>query len=182
MSAVWEPWSHDSLNKVPEGESFTAIAKHGKCFSSNNRSRYGIVVRGLHVLGSCIIHGPKEVGKRGLKMTLVFRRGLSPPPLHHSGRHNVHILSREYNVIATTCRVCTVHPWSEWPSVPTLRLRRANLKPPLRAGSRAYDPPNPVIESFWRPSGGSWHHPLAVLNGAALHGWQAQSHKHQLIF
>lgn len=80
MSAVWEPWSHDSLNKVPEGESFTAIAKHGKCFSSNNRSRYGIVVRGLHVLGSCIIHGPKEVGKRGLKMTLVFRRGLSAPP------------------------------------------------------------------------------------------------------
>lgn len=116
MSAVLEPWSHDSLNKVPEGESFTArlsaIAKHGKCFSSNNRSRYGIVVRGRRVFGSCIIHEPKEVGKRGLKMTLVFRRGLSAP-LHHSGRHNVHILSREYNVIATTCRVCracTVHP------------------------------------------------------------------------
>lgn len=116
MSAVLDPWSHDGLNKVPEGESFTAllsaIAKHGKCFSSNNRSRYGIVVRGRHVFGSCIIHEPKEVGKRGLKMTLGFRRGLSAP-LHHSGRHNVHILSREYNVIATpcrVCRVCTEHP------------------------------------------------------------------------
>lgn len=86
MSAVLEPRSHDSLNKVPEGESFTAllsaIAKHGKCFSSNNRSRYGIVVRGRRVFGSCIIHEPKEVGKRGLKMTLVFRRGLWAP-LHH---------------------------------------------------------------------------------------------------
>lgn len=40
------------------------------------------MVRGRHVYSSCIIHERKEVGKRGLKMTLVVGRGLlAPPPL-----------------------------------------------------------------------------------------------------
>lgn len=108
------------------------------------------MVRGRHVYGSCIIHECKEVGKRGLKMTLVVGRGLSSS-LYHLGQHNVHIICSEYNVITTTCRVCRMQPWSEWPSVHAFRLRQANLRPSLQPGSRAYDPPNPVALP-WRYS------------------------------
>lgn len=148
---------------------FCASLNTENVFSSNNRSRYGIMVRGRRVYSSCIIHEREEVCKRGLKMTLVVGRGLSAP-LHHSGQHNVHIICREYNVIATTCRVCRMQPWSEWPSVHVFRLRQANLRPSLRSGSRVYEPPQPrragmAVQSFWCRGGGSSHHPLAVLNG-----------------
>lgn len=67
------------------------------------------MVRGRRMCSSCIIHERKEVGKGGLKMTLVDGSGPSAP-LHHSGQHNVHIICREYNVIAATCRVCRMQP------------------------------------------------------------------------
>lgn len=145
-------------------------------------------------MAAALFMSPWRSSKRGLKMTLVVRRGLfKATTIHPDVQHNVHIISRQDNVILATCGVYRMvpcpSPWSEWPSIHFVRLRHTNLLVSLWHSSQGplLMTPSPVVLTWQQSHSGTMvvsHHTIHWLcsMGQCCMVWQAQSEQPKLIF
>lgn len=142
------------------------------------------MVRGRHVYSSCIIHELVKKKQRGSENDSCSQERYFKNLYYFSPANNIHNISREYNVITTTCRVYRMLPcpfsmkWVAKHSLP--RLRHTNLMLSLWEISQGLllMTPSPVALTWQQSHSGTVvasHHPVHWLCSMA---WCCMVDKH----